>query len=300
MKTYSAWKAAAFIWLLLISVTVAGFSEEAQFLKAVPEGFTAKETVAFFNRNTLYEYINGQAVYYNSYGFTRLEHGIYQKSGGTYTVDVYELGSRLSAFGAFRQQREEEARDYAAGVEGAIIDYLAVFYKDKYYVEIIPLSGGEDDLGAMKLLAGWVDGILPGVKELPPETALFPKEGLVPRSERYVDESLISYSFMGRGLTALYKSPGQTKELRIFIGLAPDPDKARELFKGFEGKMTGPESVIVGDAEGIKGQLPYRGLSVAAQIGSYIYGGMGVTDEKKAITLLTAVGERLKKFGGEK
>lgn len=300
MKISAVWKTAGLTAILLIVAAAVTAGETAQFLKTIPQGFTSKEPVAFYNRNNLYEYIDGQAVFYNSYGFTRLEHGVYQKAGGTYTVDVYELKSRLSAFGAFRQQREEDAKNYSAGVEGAIIDYLTVFYKDKYYVEVIPLTGGEDDMDAMKLLAVWVDGILPGEKALPPETALFPPQGLVPHSERYVDESLISYSFMGRGVTALYKEPGQAKELRVFIGLPPDQDKAREIYKGFEGKMTGTSMVIVGDVDGVKGQLPYRGLSLACQMGNYVYGAMGITDEKQAISLLTAIGERLKQFEEKK
>jgi hypothetical protein len=279
----------------VLTVAAAAFSEEAQFLAQVPGGFTAKEPLSFYNRNTLYEYIDGQAVFYNSYGFTRLEHGVYQKGGGAYTVDIYELGSRLSALGSYRQQREEDARAFIAGVEGAIIDYLAVFYKDKYYIEIIPLSGGDDDMGAMKLLGAWTDSLLPGSKDLPPELSLFPPEGIVPGSERYVDDSLISYSFMGRGLTAIYKDPGREKELKVFIALAPGPDKAREIFKGFQGKMNQSQPLTVGGAEGAKGDLPYRGPSIACVFGSYTYGCMGYADEKKAAAILASLGERLKK-----
>jgi len=281
----------------ILTAVTASLCEEAQFLKQVPDTFTAKEPVSFYNRNNLYEYIDGQAVFYNSYGFTRLEHGVYQKGGGTYTVDIYELGSRLSSFGSYRQQREEEAKLFSAGVEGAIIDYLTVFYKDKYYVEIIPMSGGDDDTGAMTLLAGWVDSILPGSKDLPPELSLFPPDGLVTRSERYVDESLISYSFMGRGLTAVYKDPGQERELKLFIAFTPGPDQAGEIFKGFQSKMTQTQHLTIGGAEGVKGELPYRGPSIACVSGSYVYGCMGVSDEKKATDRLTTLGEHLKLFG---
>jgi hypothetical protein len=271
-------------------------AEEARFLTQVPNEFTAKVPVAFYNRNTLYEYIDGQAVYYNSYGFTRLEHGTYQRGGGgVYTVDIYELGSPLSAFGAYRQQREADAKPYSAGAEGAMIDYLTVFYKDKFYTEIIPQTGGDDDVGAMQLLAAWADSLIPGEKTLPPELALFPPDGLVKGSERYVDESLISYSFMGRGLTAVYKLPGQDKELRVFIALTAGPDKAAEIFKGFQGKMKEPQPLAIGGVEGAKGELPYRGLSLACMQGPFVYGCMGAGDEQKAAALLAALGERLKK-----
>jgi hypothetical protein len=290
----------AVIWGTFFFLSAASAAEEAKFLKGAPAGFTVKEPVSFFNRNNLYEYINGQAVFYNSYGFTRLEHGVYGKGGGTYTVDIYELGSNLSSFGAFRQQREEEAADYTVGVESALIEYLTVFYKDKYYIEVIPLSGGDDDVGAMKELAAWVDGALPGPNALPPELALFPAAGLVPKSERYVDESLISYSFMGRGLTATYKEAGQEKESRVFIGFAPDQAKAQEIFTGFGGKMANTQAIRIGDAAGVKGELPYRGLSIACQSGSFVYGCMGVSDEKQAAQLLGAVGENLKKYAAQR
>jgi hypothetical protein len=278
--------------------SAANAAEEAKFLKGAPAGFTVKEPVSFFNRNNLYEYIDGQAVFYNSYGFTRLEHGLYGKGDGTYTVDVYELGTPLSSFGAFRQQREEEAADYTVGAESALISYLTVFYKDKYYVEIIPQTAVDDDsdTAAMKEIAACVDSVLPGPKTLPPELALFPASGLIPKSERYVDESLISYSFMGRGLTATYKMAGQDKETRVFIGFAPDQAKAKEIFTGFGGKMSNTQAVSIGDVAGIKGELPYRGLSIACQSGSFVYGCMSVSDEKQATELLGAIGDNLKKY----
>lgn len=273
-----------------------GSAEEAQHLRQPPAGFTAKGPVAFYDRGNLYEYIDGQAVFYLSYGFTRLEHGIYLKDGGTYTVDVYELNGPLSTFGAFRQQREEDAEKLAAGVEGSILNYLTMFFKDKYYIEIIPETEGSDDMAAMRELAEWIDGVLPGEKSLPPELSLFPTAGLTPNSERYVDESLISYSFMGRGLTALYKEPGQSKEMRVFIAFAPDSDKANEIFDGFKGKMSNTQAVMVGDIDGVKGELPYRGASIACRYGAFVYGCMGVADEKKATALLSQLGENLVKY----
>ncbi len=281
----------------MLALIASAFAEESVYLKAVPGGFTAKAPVSFYNRGNLYEYIDGQAVFYNSYGFTRLEHGTYQKGSGIYTVDIYELGSRLSSFGAFRQQREEEAKALSAGVEGAIIDYLAVFYKDKFYVEIIPQSSGDDDTGAMETISTWTDSLLPGEKTLPPEASVFPRDSLVPMSERYVDESLISYSFMGRGLSATYKLPGEEKELKVFLALTPGPDQAKELFKGFQEKMTNVQPFAAIGAEGAKGELPYRGVSIACLAGPYVYGAMAIGDEKKAAALLATMGEGLKKLG---
>ncbi len=282
-------------WMLLLTASK-GLAEEARILKQPPAGFSLEGQVAFYDRSNLYEYINGQAVFYLSYGFTRLEHGVYKKNGGTYTLDVYELSSPLSTFGAFRQQREEDAEKLDAGTEGSILSYLTMLHKDKYYVEIIPETEGSDDMGAMRELAAWVDSAIPGSGKLPPEVAIFPTDGLVTDSERYVDESLISYSFMGRGLTAVYKDPGQEKEMRVFIAFALDGSKANEVYDGFKGKMSGTQSILIDNIDAIKGELPYRGLSMACRYGSFVYGCMGISDERKATALLFAIGANLVKL----
>lgn len=287
--------------LVVSLLTTGAFADEPQFLKQAPAGFTVKQPVAIYNRANLYEYIDGQAIFYNSYGFTRLEHGIFGKDNGSYVVDVYELATPLSAFGAFRQQREDDAADYSAGVECALIDYLTTFHKDRYYVEITPRSsaGDSDDLGVMKELAAWVDALLPGAKTLPPELAILPAEGLVPRSERYVDESLISYSFMGRGLAAFYREPPEEKDVRVFVGFAPDSVKAEEIFTAFTGKMTNLQKITDGELSGVRGELPYRGISIAYRDGRHLFGAMGITDEATAVKRLSALAGNLKKYDAE-
>ena len=56
------------IMLLLFALQAA--AEEPLFLKSsFPDGFRLKEPVKFYNAENLYEYINGQAVFYFSYGF---------------------------------------------------------------------------------------------------------------------------------------------------------------------------------------------------------------------------------------
>ena len=111
-------------------------AEQAHFLSDnFPDGFKRQGDVRYYNPGNLYEYINGQAVFYISYGFKNLEHGTYHNDGKEYTVDVYELKSRLSSFGAYRQQRDDDSAGLNAGVEGSVIDYLATFYKDNYYIE---------------------------------------------------------------------------------------------------------------------------------------------------------------------
>ncbi len=284
------------VFMLLFTSGING-AEEPRFLKkSFPDGFTFKEPVTFYNEQDLYEYINGQAVFYLSYGFKRLEHGFYEKGEASYYADIYELDSRLSAFGSFRQQREAGAAVLGVGAEGIVTDYLATFYKDKYYIEIIPMSGDNGVVESMKLLAGHIDKAIPGAAELPPEMGIFPDEWLVSGSERYVDENLISYSFMGRGMVANYLPVKDEKEIKVFIALAGTDTNAKTIYDNYFKKLQNPHTVQISDIKGIKGKEPYRGITIISSWEGYVFGCLNVENELKTFDILNAILLNLKKY----
>ncbi len=284
----------AVLLMVCMSIVTGAAAEEAKFLKETfPGGFKAKEPVAFYDQGNLYEYINGQAVFYLSYGFTRLEHGYYENGDATFYVDVYELNSPLSAFGSYRQQRDQGSDSMDAGAEGSILDYLAVFYKGKFYVEIIPMSG-DDVMPMMAKLAEEVAKNIPGETAVPPEVDLLPRKDLVEGSERYVDENLISYTFMGRGLVATYTPGGGDREVRIFIAMPGDEGRAQEIYDEYKAKFESPESVSLPVTQAVKGNEPYRGVTIVAQYNDYVFGCLDVKDEAAETALLEATLENLK------
>ena len=264
-------------------------AEESLFLKEdFPDEFHLQESVSFYSPENLYEYINGQAVFYLSYGFKKLEHGLYKHGDVTISLDVYELGSRLSAFGAYRQQREEGSDNLDIGCEGAITDELAVFYKGVYYVEIIPLETEYATQEKMILLANHLEKLIPGDNDIPPEITLFPKEGLIPGSERYVDEALLSHSFMGRGLTATYTFP-EENEVRAFIALTDSNKQTEDIVEKYKKMMENNSPVTIGSFQGIKGKEPYRGTVILGICRHYVFGCLNVVNEQHIITLLSTL-----------
>ena len=287
-------RAVAAVLVLSCALTAAG-AEEALFLKdTFPDGFKLKVPVRFYNQGDLYEYIDGQAVFYISYGFKRLEHGVYVSGGKEYTVDVYELASRLSAFGAYRQQRDESSGELGAGVEGSTIEYLTTFYKGSSYIEIIPAGSESEDVPMMKKLAGHVAAAIPGETELPPEVGLFPQKDLIAGSERYVDENLLSYSVMGRGLTAHYNQGGDT-ELRVFLALPTDQKAARKVYDGFLEKIKNTSLQKLEKVEWVKGDTPYQGEAMMYLRDRFVFGCLNVKNEENARKILEALYANLKK-----
>lgn len=281
--------------ILLLAFSFNAFAEEFIYLTEKIGDYSLIEPAVVYSQKDLYEYIDGQAVFYFSYGFKRLEHGYYSKGKTTYYVDVYELGSNLSAFGAFRQQREEDASPLKIGAEGAQTDYLTVFWKSDRYVEIIPMSSGDPDLEGMKFLAKEIDKKIKAKPSLPKELSLLPQKGIKKGSERYVDENFMSYSFMGRGLTAVYSPAGGTDQFRVFIGLGDNVSSAEKIISSYKEKLQEQEIIKIGKMEGTKGKEPYRGTSIIAREGKFVYGAVDVKNESETLDILKQIQKNLKK-----
>ena len=282
---------------MIFCTAISAKSDEKQLLpEQFSDGFKLTKPVAFYDPGNLFELINGQAVFYLSYGFVKLEHAFYEKDGATYTVDIYELRDRLSALGSYRQQKDDEAGELKAGCEGYIIEYLSTFYKDKYYIEIIPMeSDGENNIKDMSLLASHVEKRIPGTTELPPELVLFPQDGMIPESELYIGENLLSYTFLGHGLTAHYKLKGENSNIRVFISLADSEQKAQKIKEDFRANINNPASIeLSGKVSGVKGSMAYRGNAMIFNYRQYAFGCLGYTDEAGALNVLGKLHENLK------
>ncbi|MBU0985670.1 MAG: hypothetical protein KKH68_00325, partial [Proteobacteria bacterium] len=70
----------------------------------LPEWKLAEQPYRYIPPN-LYEYINGAAEFFIAYGFTELAGANYAPVSGdkdTVTVDIYDMGNKLNAFGVFQ------------------------------------------------------------------------------------------------------------------------------------------------------------------------------------------------------
>lgn len=252
--------------------------------------FSLVKEISTYNPGNLFELINGQAVFYLSYGFIELEHSFYKKGDAIYQVDLYELRSDLSALGCYRQQKDMDSEPLAVGAEGSIIDYLTVFFKDRYYIEIIPFEGDVDDIiGEMTALAEHIDDCIPGDANLPDELSFFPDEGKTENSGLYIGENLLSYTFLGHGITAEYTvSDGKT--FRAFISFGKSDEDARNIAAQFDEKLTdSTEITLPNGSAGKKGEMPYRGRALIVPYKSFAVGALGYTDDDAAIAVISGI-----------
>jgi hypothetical protein len=132
----------------------------------------------------LYDYINGGAELYLSYGLVSMTGCKYNGDNlPQITVEIYEMTSAKNAFGVYTQSRDKEEQDYGQGSQ-SFPDFI-LFWKDKYFVivntqEVIPESES-----AIKYLAGLIDKSIPETGETPAIVDALPKEDLVPAGFLY-------------------------------------------------------------------------------------------------------------------
>ncbi len=165
---------------------------------------------------TLYEYVDGGADRYLANGFRDLVHVRYQHGAdpnACVTLDLYDMGTELGAFGIYSAGRRPEYEARPWGAESYRSGTVVAACKDRFFVH------GEADADEPELMAfldRTVDEVcrrISGAPHRPGVVELLPVGGLVARSERYVPADLLGHAFLRGGLLATYEVDGRRSEL---------------------------------------------------------------------------------------
>ena len=200
--------------------------------------------------DNLFEYRDGAAEGYLSFGFVRMQ-GITCTSGGnTLDIDVSDMGDPDQAYGMFAANMNTSMPVAKIGMGGQIQKQSASFAKGKYFVELVEVAADpdSDDTATMKAFVDKMLGLLEG-RETPPEVLdWFAKEDLT--SVRLIPESVLGLRELKRGYVAKYKQ-GQG-----LIVQETSPEAAMAVMKSLRERFAGATPVKVGD-EGFQGTAKY-------------------------------------------
>jgi hypothetical protein len=262
------------------------------------EGWRVAEGPTSYGPDTLYEYIDGGAERYLTYGFRRLVHVRYETEGDAragVTLDLFDMGGAPAAFGIYRSGlRETDAPEewcteaYRSGIVGA-------GWKGLVFVHVLAddEASGRGDL-IERLLRHACDGIA-GDASLPAILDPLPEEGRVPRSERYVPRDLLGHEFLPGGILAGYKIDGRLA--RMFVcDLGSTTAAASALAKLREhharlGEVLADEPSI--GASGFRFSESGRGEGLATVAGRHIAGIQGEPSREAQDRLLRRLVEKL-------
>jgi hypothetical protein len=167
---------------------LSSFSASAEQFPAdsLPEQFRSYHATDRLNYTgkELYDYINGGAELYLSYGLAGMTGCKYNGENlPQVTVEIYEMTSPGNAYGVYTQSRDKEEYDYGQGSQ-SFPDFI-LFWKDRYFVIINTQEVVPESEKAIKYLAELIDRSIPNKGKTPAIINDLPKENLVPAGFLY-------------------------------------------------------------------------------------------------------------------
>jgi hypothetical protein len=298
----SAIRIALVLCLSLIAVTPSSGADSSAFLSILPagscaEGWVMDEKPALFTEETLFDHINGEAELYFPYGFDSLATARYVKkaaSGLEIVVDVYRMGSLLDAFGIWSNYRKADAPGCAVGADCFLSSSQMLFYQDRYFVRLQATGTPAPDRDVFLACGRALSRNLPAGKGRPGELELFQVPGVVPKTERYLPQSVLGYPFFRRGMTAEANLNGERAQ--VFLVFEDSAAAARKAFdrylaslkeSGRDAKLSGKEGRI--SLEGID---PLYGKVIVEQSGRYLVGAIRLKDAAAAKPVIETLRKR--------
>lgn len=228
--------------VLLCALLAAGSAGAQDFLNChFAAGWEQQGDKRQFVADNLFEYKDGAAEGYLSFGFVKMHTVTCASNGNMLDIDVSEMADADSAYGMFAANADPSAPIAKLGMGGQIQKQSATFAKGKYYVELAETATDpeKDDTATMQAFTTNMVELLEG-RDTPPAIL----DWFVPdnvESKRMVPESVLGLSQLKRGYVAKYQQ-GQA-----FIVQEQSPESAAAVMKALRERFEGAASVQVSD-----------------------------------------------------
>ena len=226
--------------LVLISIVLAGIATgtgpdipEANKVKlkeilAVLDGTGEKEykEPKFYGKD-LWRYINGAAEAYHAYDFIILALQRYKSGDRETTIEIYDMGTPLNAFGIYAAERSPELNFIDIGTQGYAEPQMLNFYQGMYYIKLTcSETAGSENL--LKNIALNLSETMGENGDIPDVFRVFPPENRLVNTERYLKIAPMNYPFPAPAYQVSYKKDNNRFE--IVISEAGDTEKSTEQF----------------------------------------------------------------------
>jgi len=170
------------------------------------QGYKKVLNYPVFGPDMLWDFINGAADTYLSYGFMDLHVAEYKRGKNVIKLEIYQLSDPTMAFGIYSSERSATFHFLNLGSQGYTTDGVTNFFKGKYYVKIRTYSKDSKTLKAEETLAQIVAGMLPGAGDMPAVLSAFPPELKKINEETYINESVLGHRFLNKAFRANYQT----------------------------------------------------------------------------------------------
>jgi len=291
----------AIIWLLYAPAAVC--ADQVNLAKALPAPACARDwpmdgRAALFDKDTLFDHINGESELYFPYGFEVLAFARYVNGHDPHAAmdaDIYKMGSLLDAFGMYANYRRKDDGNVNVGTEGTASSSQLLFYQDRYLVRL--QASGTTNPGADICLAcaSAISEKLPRNTGRPKEIDAFMIPAINPKSVRYIAQSLLGYDFFRKGIVA--DAMLKDEQVQVFQVFENSGESARKAFDRYgEYLKTSDQNVRIAQTPhriSLKARDPLYGNVVVEQAGRFIYGAVRVKETSGVQQLIETLRKRI-------
>lgn len=259
-------------------------------------GWKMTEKPEAFDRQTIFNYIDGAGEVYLAYNFAEVMVFHYSKPDNPdVTAEIFDMGSPEDAYGVFSHSRESEEAGIGQGYEYR--SGVLFFWKDKYYVSAVTDKETPESKEAVFALAKDIADRIPEMGTRPKLVDVLPQDGLIPLSVRYFhvhsilnyhyflsEENVLNLSKSTRAVLAQYQ-PGTTYLLCVEY---PDETAAADASVNFTSHYI-PEANENGSAQTEEGK--WTEIQVE---GKYVIVVLDAPDEQTGHDLVAACAVNVK------
>ena len=246
----------------LASAASAGQADLAALLPAEVLGWRPEGADGLYTSDSLYDLIDGGAEVYRSLNVREVLSRRYVREGAPdLLVDLFDMGSSQDAYGAFHHDMREGV-DVGVGRESEEQGGNLAFWKDRFFVSLVPLRATEEARQAVLAAGKAIAAAIPNEGEKPELVSLLPPGGLVAGQIHYFHDGLLlgRHHVIGQGdllklgrdtegVIARYRRPappGEGGTSALLLIRYPSAQRAAEASEGFARLH-----VIAADGEGI-------------------------------------------------
>lgn len=255
------------------------------------EGWEQDGEVEIFDRDNLFDHINGASEFYFSYNFQKVWVVRYAKGDAEISLEVYDQGDPIHAFGIYSMERPPDSDVKDIGGQGYYEETILNFVADRYYVKMHSYNEPDAGSGVLRDVAEDLTNQLAEQPGLPEMVKTLPEKYLVKNSRQYVSNTFMGLEFLGSAFRGTYSN--DEGEVTLFVMERESSDDIKEILKQYlEFADQESESINEGD---YKIEDPFNGAIHLHWTGNYIIGFSGDDVEALRKELL----EKMKgKLGG--
>lgn len=207
-------------------------------------GWELVSPVYTYNKEDIFDYINGAAELYFAYDFRAVVAAEYKNNETSIMVDVYDMTNSEGAFGIYSLNRYQGANYVDIGNDGILSGTALEFWKGNYFCKVYAFDMSPKYQDEVKKIGNLLASEIKEAGSEPSIIKDLPQNGLIPRSAKFFTrklgmdnirfispENLLGLSENTKGVVANYELENQ--KFQVFMIRYPSSNEADSAFKAY-------------------------------------------------------------------